>query len=56
MLDFICPDDAQEDDYENLFENLFSSQMEFEEGAEGNLSESDASSSDECLHDAATAI
>lgn len=54
MLDFICPDDAQEDDYENLFDNLFSSQMEFEEGVDGNLSESDASSSEECLHDAAT--
>ena len=40
MLDFICPDDAQEDDYENLFDNLFSSQMEFEKGANGNLSES----------------
>ena len=56
MLDFICPDDAQEDDYQNLFDNLFSSQIDVEEGADGNLSESDLSSSDEYLHDAATAV
>ena len=27
LLDFICPDDAQEDDYQNLFDNLFKSQI-----------------------------
>ena len=27
LLDFVCPDDAQEDDYQNLFDNLFKSQI-----------------------------
>ena len=25
LLDFVCPDDAQEDNYQNLFDNLFKS-------------------------------
>ena len=27
LLHFVCPDDAQEDDYQNLFDNLFKSQI-----------------------------
>ena len=41
MLDFTCPDDAQEDDYQNLFDNLFSSQTEIEEIDDATLSESE---------------
>ena len=31
FLDFVSPDDAQGDDYRNLFENLFKSQINFKE-------------------------
>ena len=55
MLDFTCPDDAQ-DDYQNLFDNLFSSQTEIEEIDDATLSESDLSSSDEPVHDATTGV
>ena len=35
LLDFVCPDDAQEEDYQNLFDNLFKSQINFEEESDG---------------------
>ena len=49
MLDFTCPDDPQEDDYQNLFDNLISCQTEID-------SESDLSSSDGTIHYANTAV
>ena len=54
LLDFICPDDAQEDDYQNLFDNLFKSQINVEEESDGESSGSD-DSSDEVLQDEGTA-
>ena len=54
LLDFVCPDDAQEDDYQNLFDNLFKSQINFEEESDGESSDSD-DSSDEVLQDEGTA-
>ena len=50
LLDFICPDDAQEDYYQNLFDNLFKSQINFEEESDGKSADSDGSS-DEVLQD-----
>ena len=35
LLDFVCPDDAQEEDYQNLFDKLFKSQINFEEESDG---------------------
>ena len=52
LLDFVCPDDAQEDDYQNLLDNLFKSQINFEEESNG---ESSDGSSDEVLQDERTA-
>ena len=52
LLDFVCPDDAQEDDYQNLFDNLFKSQINFEEESDG---ESSDGSSDEVPQDERTA-
>ena len=54
LLDFVCPDDAQEDDYQNLFGNLFKSQINFEEESDGESSDSD-DSSHEVLQDEGTA-
>ena len=54
LLDFICPDDAQEDDYQNLFDNLFKSQINFEEESDEESSDSD-DSSHEVLQDEGTA-
>ena len=54
LLDFICPDDAQEDYYQNLFDNLFKSQINFEEESDGESADSD-DSSDEVLQDEGTA-
>ena len=54
LLDFVCPDDAQEDDYQNLFDNLFKSQINVEEESDGESSGSD-DSSDEVLQDEGTA-
>ena len=54
LLDFVCPDDAQEDDYQNLFDNLFKSQINFEEESDGESSDGD-DSSDEVLQDEDTA-
>ena len=34
LLDFVCPDGAQED-YQNLLDNLFKSQINFEEESDG---------------------
>ena len=51
LLDFVCPDDAQEDDYQNLFDNLFKIQINFEEESDGESSDS----SDEVLQDEGTA-
>ena len=50
LLDFVCPDDSQEDDYQNLFDNLFKSQISFEEESDGESSDGD-DSSDEVLQD-----
>ena len=52
LLDFVCPDDSQEDDYQNLFDNLFKSQSQinFEEEIDGESSDGD-DSSDEVLQD-----
>ena len=50
LLDFVCPDDAQEDDYQNLFDNLFKIQINFEEESDGESSDS----SDEVLQDEGT--
>ena len=52
LLDFVCPDDAQEDDYQNLLDNLFKSQINFEEESDG---ESSDGSSDEVPQDERTA-
>ena len=49
----MCPDNAQEDDYENLFDDLFKSQINFEEESDGESSDSD-DSSDEVLQDEGT--
>ena len=54
LLDFICLDDAQEDDYQNLFDNLFKSQINFEEESDEESSDSD-DSSHEVLQDEGTA-
>ena len=54
LLDFICPDDAQEDYYQNLFDNLFKSQINFEEESDWESADSD-DSSDEVLQDEGTA-
>ena len=54
LLHFVCPDDAQEDDYQNLFDNLFKSQINVEEESDGESSGSD-DSSDEVLQDEGTA-
>ena len=48
LLDFVCPDDAQEDDYQNLFDNLFKRQINFEEESDGESSDR-YDSSDEVL-------
>ena len=53
LLDFVCPDDAQEEDYQNLFDNLFRSQINFEE-SDGESSDSD-DSFNEVLQDEGTA-
>ena len=54
LLDFVCPDDAQESDYQNLFNNLFKSEINFEEESDGESSDSD-DSSDDVLQDEGTA-
>ena len=54
LLDFVCPDDAQENDYQNLFDNLFKSEIIFEEESDGESSDSD-DSSDDVLQDKGTA-
>ena len=54
LLDFVCTYDAQEDNYQNLFDNLFKNQINFEEESDGKLSDSD-DSSDEVLQDEGTA-
>ena len=48
LLDFVCPDDAQEDDYQSLFDNLFKRQVNFEEESDGESSDR-YNSSDEVL-------
>ena len=55
LLDFSCPGDDQEDEYLNLFDNLFNSQINVEEENDGNLSESNGSSN-EVLQEAATTV
>ena len=54
----MCPNDAQEDDYENLFDDLFKSQINFEEESDGESSDGESSdsddSSDEVLQDEGT--
>ena len=54
LLDYVCPDDSQEGDYQNLFDNLFKSQINFEEESDGESSDGD-DSSDEVLQDEGTA-
>ena len=54
LLDFVCTYDAQEDNYQNLFDNLFKNQINFEEESDGKLSDND-DSSDEVLQDEGTA-
>ena len=46
LLGFVCSNDAQEDDYQNLFGNLFKSQINFEEESDGESSNSDDSSNE----------
>ena len=36
LLDFVCPDDAQENDYQNLFDNLFKSELILKKRVMGN--------------------
>ena len=55
VLDFVRPDDAQEDDCQNMFDNLFKSQINFEEESDRKSSDND-DSSDEVLQDEGTAI
>ena len=55
LLDFVCLDDAQEDDCQNLFDNLFKSQINFEEESDSKSSDND-DSSNELLQDEGTAI
>ena len=50
LPDSVCPGDAQEDGYQNLFGNLFKSQINFEEESDEESSDSD-DSSDEVLQD-----
>lgn len=55
MLDFTCSDDDQEDDYQNLCDNLISSQTEIKESDDTTILESYLSSSNETVQDATKA-
>ena len=54
LIDFACPADADEDNFQNLFDNFFN-QLEVEEVAAGNISEIEVSSSDENLDEVSAA-
>ena len=55
LLEFFFPDDAQEDDFQSMFHNLFRSKIGVEDSDE-NLLEGDLSCSKKYLDNAATAF